>query len=268
VTTGTREPLVVLLLAGIVTYLLAFASWRLVEQPSLALKGRLRRRDRHPASPAPRTRIVVPGGRRAPSLARAELDRRLGTLLTTDDLATVRLLASELVSNSVCHGAVDRSGWVQLTVAYGGSTVRVETRDSGVQGQPASRAPSLETASGFGLTIIDRLATRWAAEHDPGLCVWFELEVRTPGTVDPNGSDPEMRRTITPASQGDCRPAGDSPHPAPGTGSRSRARSRSASRRRVRGTCAADGFRGVPRYLRGELPGRRSAIRPSGSIDA
>jgi hypothetical protein len=76
------------------------------------------------------------------------------------------------------HGGVDADGWIDLLLCHDGSCVRVEVRDAGVQGMPAARAPDLDEGGGFGLFLVESMASRWGANHgEDGLTVWFELDL-------------------------------------------------------------------------------------------
>jgi anti-sigma regulatory factor (Ser/Thr protein kinase) len=81
------------------------------------------------------------------------------------------LLASELVTNAVlhAHSVVD----VELRVDE--SHVRIEVVDFG-DGEPSMREPN-GSGGGYGLRIVDRLATSWGHEKivPYGKRVWFEL---------------------------------------------------------------------------------------------
>jgi anti-sigma regulatory factor (Ser/Thr protein kinase) len=119
--------------------------------------------------------IRVPGGPEAPAQLRSRLERQLADELDAERLADLRLLATEVVSNSVRHGRVDADGWVSAAVSDADGALRVEVRDSSLQGQPEVRAPDYEDGGGFGLFLLDQIASRWGVERDPHLCVWFEL---------------------------------------------------------------------------------------------
>ncbi len=85
-----------------------------------------------------------------------------------------RLLVSELASNVVRHGGRSR-----LTIRVGVTDeqgVRVEVANHGGSFRPRLRRRRLEDqVSGWGLEIVDRLATRWGVEEGPPTVVWFEL---------------------------------------------------------------------------------------------
>ncbi|MGH9015164.1 MAG: ATP-binding protein [Acidimicrobiia bacterium] len=81
------------------------------------------------------------------------------------------LLVSELVTNAVVHAACD----VRLRVTPG-SPVRVEVRDENAEPPQARGREPLEVG-GFGLVIVESVASRWGVEPQPtGKVVWFELD--------------------------------------------------------------------------------------------
>lgn len=86
---------------------------------------------------------------------------------------TVSLLATELVANAVRH-ACDTTQ-IRVDAQLGDGYARVEVRDTGDGFDPEIRH---ETA-GFGLRLVDKLATSWAVESERGgTCVWFEVDRR------------------------------------------------------------------------------------------
>ena len=89
-------------------------------------------------------------------------------------LETVRLLATELISNAVRHG--DCHEWIDLEIDIDPESVRVEVRDCG-HGfpRPATPAPHDHALGGYGLCLVDRLADRWGVEVEEITRVWFEL---------------------------------------------------------------------------------------------
>lgn len=86
---------------------------------------------------------------------------------------TVSLLATELVANSVRHAG--DSGAIRLEATFHGGYARVVVADQGVGFDPEVRHES----SGFGLRLVDKLATRWGVERDDQETrVWFEVDRR------------------------------------------------------------------------------------------
>ena len=93
-----------------------------------------------------------------------------------DDLQhTVCLLTSELVTNSVRHGKLGESDKILLAARLHPEFVRVEVRDPGPGFDPDVRHGS----SGYGLRMLDMLASRWSVDRDDKGCrVWFEVDRR------------------------------------------------------------------------------------------
>jgi len=126
----------------------------------------------------------------APASARRALDE-LERALSPDVLDDVRLLVSELVTNSVRHADLSPAQWVGLTVAVEEGTVRVEVVDPGPGFRPEVSSPTLYQESGWGLYLVEQVAHRWGVIDDGTIHVWFEIDPPPParGTVDrPNGS--------------------------------------------------------------------------------
>jgi anti-sigma regulatory factor (Ser/Thr protein kinase) len=121
--------------------------------------------------------IRVHGGPRAALEARAALTAELDGRPGQEALRDLHLLLSEVVNNSVVHGGVDESGWIEVAVACDPDRIRIEVRDSGRQGDPVAREPDYEHGGGFGLFLVEAMASRWGSERDPGLTVWFELDL-------------------------------------------------------------------------------------------
>jgi anti-sigma regulatory factor (Ser/Thr protein kinase)/DNA-binding XRE family transcriptional regulator len=90
------------------------------------------------------------------------------------------LLVSELVTNSVIHGSSDPEDVIGLLISVGRAKLRVEVADrsEGV----AERRPT-SSDGGYGLTLVDAIASRWGAEQRDGLNItWFDLRLPQPGS--------------------------------------------------------------------------------------
>jgi signal transduction histidine kinase len=116
--------------------------------------------------------VRIPGGPGAPAEARDAL-RRFHPELAPELMQIVALLASELVSNAVRHA---RAESVELCVGVATGHVRVEVADNGngFAGPPPPPEPG--RAGGWGLYIVERLASRWGVMEGGGTRVWFELD--------------------------------------------------------------------------------------------
>jgi anti-sigma regulatory factor (Ser/Thr protein kinase) len=106
----------------------------------------------------------------AARLALADLDSQLDPSLAFD----VRLLVSELVTNSVQHARVAAEDSIILVLSISNETVRVEVRDEGPGFDPPSSAPPDDADAGWGLFIVEQLADSWGV-GDGGKGVWFEM---------------------------------------------------------------------------------------------
>jgi anti-sigma regulatory factor (Ser/Thr protein kinase) len=126
-------------------------------------------------------RVVIPGGDTAPGRARRLLAERLGGRLPAGVLGDLQLLVTEIVANGVRHGRVGEEGEFDLRVDVGDGRVRVEMRDTGVQGDPRVRAPDLDGGGGFGMVLVSRMSRAWGVEHEPNVVMWFELALGQPG---------------------------------------------------------------------------------------
>lgn len=115
----------------------------------------------------------LPRSHDAPWLARRVLGEWFGASLASDELHRAKLLASELVTNAVLHGA----GRIRLQAQLEGRRLRVEVSDEGTGFDRAGGPRSLDHLRGQGLAIIEAESSRWGIE--PGASrVWFELATR------------------------------------------------------------------------------------------
>ena len=84
------------------------------------------------------------------------------------------LLVSEIVSNSVRHARLDASDAIQVRVRGSNSLLHVDVVDPGPGFDP-DRLPTSRPNGGWGLRLLDRLASRWGVERNDVTRVWFEL---------------------------------------------------------------------------------------------
>lgn len=115
------------------------------------------------------------GGLEAAGRARRALESLTGQLdrALQDDL---RLLITELVTNSVRHAGTSPGDRLTLNLVIAAETLRVEVHDSGAPFEPVAVAPSHAAGQGWGLVMVDRIADRWGVEGDVGKYVWFEID--------------------------------------------------------------------------------------------
>lgn len=87
----------------------------------------------------------------------------------------VELICSELVTNAVIHAQTTRRGYVELQLQIDEAGITGSVSDTG-GGFDAVIPPEPRVDGGYGLVIVERLATRWGVMRRRGLTtVWFEL---------------------------------------------------------------------------------------------
>jgi anti-sigma regulatory factor (Ser/Thr protein kinase) len=108
------------------------------------------------------------------AVARQAVDRALPEVppAVSED---VRLMVSELVTNSIRHANLAEDEQVTMTIAAGPGTVRVEVADPGRGFDPAALRRGELEGSGWGLYLVGRLADRWGVERNDLTRVWFEI---------------------------------------------------------------------------------------------
>jgi anti-sigma regulatory factor (Ser/Thr protein kinase) len=124
-------------------------------------------------------RRQLPPSAGAPAAARQAIEF-IASGVPTETLDDAKLLATELVSNSVQHAAMGRTETIGLLIRVSRSALRVEVSDS-------SPTPvvvrALTESGGYGLAVVAQIATRWGTERQAGRTVtWFELHLPTPGS--------------------------------------------------------------------------------------
>jgi anti-sigma regulatory factor (Ser/Thr protein kinase) len=93
-----------------------------------------------------------------------------------DLLADVRLLVSELVTNSVRHSDIRSGEAVRMDVSVSETALRVEVSDGGQGFEPTPRDLDRSRPGGWGLYLVDELADRWGVVRDHLTRVWFEVD--------------------------------------------------------------------------------------------
>ena len=108
--------------------------------------------------------------------ARRSLDRLEGLLLP-EKLEGVRLVVSELVTNSVRHAGLSPDERISLAVVISDGSVRGKVCDPGLGFEkPSHPRPRTDLSGGWGLPIVERISDRWGVERNGCACVWFEID--------------------------------------------------------------------------------------------
>jgi anti-sigma regulatory factor (Ser/Thr protein kinase) len=116
--------------------------------------------------------LRLPGDAEASAKARRALGKLRGDL-DPPLMETLRLLVTELVTNSVRHTGAHT---IVLRILVGRSAVWTEVTDAGPGFDPPGSAAAATDGTGWGLFLVERLADRWGVnQSDAGTKVWFEL---------------------------------------------------------------------------------------------
>jgi anti-sigma regulatory factor (Ser/Thr protein kinase) len=108
--------------------------------------------------------------------ARHALDQ-LANLLPPEKLEDVRLVVSELVSNSIRHAGLSPNDQISLRVRVSAGSVTGRICDSGPGFEvPSELYPRPDLRGGWGLPIVESISDRWGVEGNSHVCVWFELD--------------------------------------------------------------------------------------------
>jgi two-component sensor histidine kinase len=93
--------------------------------------------------------------------------------LNEDIEHTVTLLATEVVGNAVRHASLRSDQRIVFFARLNDDFARIEVADPGAGFDPQS----VET-DGYGLRLLEKLATRWGVDSTKGCRVWFEVDRR------------------------------------------------------------------------------------------
>lgn len=124
--------------------------------------------------------MTLVAGPTAASVARKSLSA-IADKVPAETFEDVRLLVSELVTNSVRHSGLSNGDNVRVgfLVLMNQSCLRVEVADAG-KGFEKTVTPSMpDQQSGWGLQIVEQLSDRWGVGHEAeaGSTVWFEIDL-------------------------------------------------------------------------------------------
>jgi anti-sigma regulatory factor (Ser/Thr protein kinase) len=122
--------------------------------------------------------ITLAGGPEAVPTARKAVEE-IGAPVIAERVDDLRLLVSELVTNSVRHAGLGPDDSITLRVEQPDSCLRVEVCDCGKAGwedPSAERTDPPEQPGGWGLFIVEQVADRWGVKQNGTTCVWFELD--------------------------------------------------------------------------------------------
>jgi anti-sigma regulatory factor (Ser/Thr protein kinase) len=121
----------------------------------------------------------IPRDPTAPGAARRAIER-LNDRIAPDVVPDVKLLVSEIVTNSVKYGG---NGAVTLKIESDDARkLRVEVIDQGAGFVPVARDRPATEVGGWGLHLVETLSDRWGV-YEGSTHVWFEID-RTGDALD------------------------------------------------------------------------------------
>ncbi len=90
------------------------------------------------------------------------------------------LIVSELVTNAVRHGSANPQDRILVRLSVADGSIHGEVEDSGGSFDGTRRPLTRDQTGGFGLHIIDQLASDWEIQrHDNGNRVVFNVSSRS-----------------------------------------------------------------------------------------
>ncbi len=120
--------------------------------------------------------LTLQGGPGAARAARSAVESMRGGL-SPETHANLRLLVTEIVGNAVRHGGMTRRSSIELSFEGRRDVLHVEIADSGPGFEAPTAIESSAADSGWGLHLLNRLASVWGVESRRGARVWFQLPV-------------------------------------------------------------------------------------------
>jgi anti-sigma regulatory factor (Ser/Thr protein kinase) len=123
-------------------------------------------------------RRELPASPDAARAARRALDGWLTDLVGEQTADDVRLAASELVDNALRHGGLSADALIVLSGVATEEIVRIQVEQPSSVGAVRLIDPGEREAldGGFGLRIVQDIASSWGVLDDPAGAVWFEVD--------------------------------------------------------------------------------------------
>jgi len=121
-------------------------------------------------------RLLLPPTPDSPAAARDAMAQFEGRV-EEEVLENLRLIVSELVTNSYRHAAMRSEERLEVRARLRDGVLRLEVEDPG-DGFAAPDDPVPHAESGWGLYLLNHVADRWGVNRGPVTEVWAEMDVR------------------------------------------------------------------------------------------
>lgn len=105
-------------------------------------------------------------------LVARQATRGLAGLLAPGELEDLVLLLNELVSNAIRHSGMSPEELIEVSVEITPEVIRASVVDGG----PGLVDELSNSNNGYGLKILERLASQWGKDPDDPAHLWFELK--------------------------------------------------------------------------------------------
>ncbi len=112
----------------------------------------------------------------------------LGVYLGAEPLDDVRLLVSELTTNSLRHGSLPAHSRICVCVDLRDRFLTVEVQDEGQGFSPRRRTDP--GPAGWGLFLLEELASDWGVSSNGVTRVWFRVPARPSSFHEGRGTRP------------------------------------------------------------------------------
>lgn len=114
---------------------------------------------------------------KAPASARAALSALEGHV-GEDQLQSLRLVVTELITNSIRHAGIDERAVIALSLRLDDGLLHCAVSDPGPGFEkPDVVRPHQDRAGGFGLVILESISSTWGVTRDELFRVWFEVPI-------------------------------------------------------------------------------------------
>jgi anti-sigma regulatory factor (Ser/Thr protein kinase) len=117
--------------------------------------------------------LIVSASVDAPQAARQAVDRL--PQLAREESETLKLLISELVTNSILHAGLRPLDTIWVAISTD-PVLRVEVADHGPGFERDDVWRARRRGHGWGLALVDQMTSRWGVERGSPTRVWFELD--------------------------------------------------------------------------------------------
>ena len=119
---------------------------------------------------------VLPCGPGAPRAARTAVTDWLTRAVAPRMLDDMRLIVTELVTNSVRHAQLRAGDAITVRIRLAEHGLRLEVENPGTAGRITANGRAPQAGGGLGLQLVERLCMSWGVVRDRDTTVWVEME--------------------------------------------------------------------------------------------